>query len=99
MVITQFHTIIFLVAVLMVLNIVNRIVFIRFMRRLPGNGSDMKINDLLDVQQFEKLLRDLDPEQRKRATRTRTWLIRIILAMAVVIISILITGVFLFFMK
>jgi|GEM_PF-3468558 len=99
MTITHFHTIIFLVSVLLILNIINRIVFIRFLRRLPHLGSEMKINDLLDAQQFEKLLRDMDPEQRKKATRTRTWLIRIILAMAVVIISIIITGVLLFIMK
>jgi len=99
MIITQFHTIIFLVALLLVLNLVTRFVFYRFMKRLPNSGSDLQINDLLDVEKFEKILRRLDPEQRKRASRTRTWLIRISLAMAVVILSIIITGVFLYIMK
>src|SRR5690625_4907387 len=97
--ITQFHTIIFLVALLLVLNLVNRFVFYRFRKRLPNSGSDLQINDLMDVDRFEQILLRLDPDQRTRAARTLAWLIRIILAMAVVILSIIIIGVFLYIMK
>lgn len=93
MVFNYFYTIVFLVSVLLLLNIINRIVFMRFVKRLPSSSGGMKINDLLDQETFGKLIRNLDPVARERAELTRSWLIRIIIMMFVVIILIIIVGV------
>lgn len=93
MVFNYFYTIVFLVSVLLFLNIVNRILFMRFVKSLPASSTGLQINDLLDSQKFEKLIRKLEPEMRNKATNTRTWLIRIIVSMFVVIILLIIVGV------
>lgn len=93
MVFNYFYTIVFLVSVLLFLNIVNRILFMRFVRSLPASPTGLQINDLLDAQKFEKMIRKLDPALRDKATATRAWLIRIIVTMLVVIILLIIVGV------
>ena len=97
MVFNYFYTIVILVSVLLFLNIVNRILFMRFVNSLPGTKkSDLQINDLLDRQKFEKFIRNLDPKLQSKATKTRTWLIRTIVSMFIVILLIVFVGVLLF---
>lgn len=93
MVFNYFYTIVILVSVLLFLNIINRILFMRFVKSLPASSTGLQINDLLDIQKFEKLIRKLDPDMRKKATNTRTWLIRIIVSMLVVILLLVFVGV------
>lgn len=93
MVFTYFHTIVFLVVVLLILNVVNRIVFMRFVKRLPVTSGELKINDVLDRNTFDRMIIKLDKSARQRAGNTRSWLIRIIISMFVVIVLIIIVGV------
>lgn len=93
MVFNYFYTIAILVGVLLLLNILNRIVFMRFVKTLPASAANLSINDLLDVKNFEKLIRNLDPAAREKAEKTRAWLIRIILSMFLVILLIIVVGV------
>jgi len=91
-----FYTIVILVSVLLFLNIVNRILFMRFVNSLPSSTSGLQFNDILNAQKFEKLIQKLDPVLKKKATNTRTWLIRIIVSMFVVILLLIFVGVLLF---
>ncbi len=93
MVFNYFYTIVFLVSVLLFLNIVNRIFFMQFVKRLPSSAAGLKINDLLDQATFKKLTQKMDPTARRKATQTRSWLIRIIITMFVVILLIIIVGI------
>lgn len=93
MVFNYFYTIVILVSVLLFLNIVNRILFARFVKNLPAVSSGLKINDLLDQDTFEKIVLKMDPADREKALKTRSWLIRIIITMFVVILLIIIVGV------
>lgn len=93
MVFNYLYTIVFLVSVLLILNIANRILFMRFVKRLPAMPAGLKINDLLDQETFAKLISKLDPPAQERALKTRSWLIRIIVTMFVVIILLIIVGV------
>jgi len=93
MVFNYFYTIVFLVSVLLLLNIANRLLFMRFIKSLPSTAVDLKINDLLDQATFEKLIQKMNPTARSKAIRTRSWLIRIIITMFVVILLIIIVGV------
>jgi len=97
MVVNDFYTIVVVVSVLLFLNIVNRILSMRFVNSLPGTKkSDLQINDLLDSQKFEKFIRNLDSKLQNKATKTRTWLIRTIISMFIVILLIVFVGVLLF---
>ena len=51
-----FYTIVILVSVLLFLNIVNRILFMRFVNSLPSSTSGLQFNDILDAQKFEKFI-------------------------------------------
>lgn len=93
MVFNYFYTIIILVSVLLFLNIINRIVFMRFVKSLPVTSSNLQMNDLLDVKKFEKLIRNLDPETRKKTEKSRAWVIRIIISMFIVILLLIFVGV------
>lgn len=93
MVFNYFYTIVILVSVLLFLNIINRIVFMRFVKSLPFGASGLKINDILDQASFEKLIRKLDAAAMEKAIRIRSWLIRIIISMFVVILLIIVVGV------
>ncbi len=93
MVFNYFYTIVFLVSVLLFLNIINRIVFMRFVRILPPSVAGLQINDLLDAGKFEKLMQKMEPAVRAKAEKTRSWLIRIIIAMFIVIVLIIVVGV------
>lgn len=93
MVFNYFYTIVFLVSVLLFLNIINRIVFMRFVKRMPASAAGLKINDVLDQAIFKKLIQKMDPAARRKATQTRSWLIRVIITMFVVILLIIIVGI------
>lgn len=99
MIFSYFYTLVFLVIILLLLNIINRFVFMRFLKGLPGNLGELSINDFLDAQNFERILRKLSPEQQERATKTRSWLIRIIFTMAAVILLIIAIGILTFIKK
>ena len=96
MVFNYFYTIVFLVSVLLLLNIINRIVFLRFVNSLPSPNKDLKINDLLDQAKFEEFTHKMDMAAKKKVIRTRSWLMRIIIIMFVVIVLIIIVGIFSF---
>src|SRR5690606_10315938 len=91
-----FYTIVILVSVLLFLNIVNRILFMRIVNSLHSSTSGLQFNDILDDKKFEKFIQKLDTVLKKKATNTRTWLIRIIVSMFVVILLLIFVGVLLF---
>ncbi|MBY5957860.1 hypothetical protein KUV50_06950 [Membranicola marinus] len=93
MVFNYFYTIVFLVSVLLFLNIINRILFMRFVKRLPATQAGLKVNDLLDQKTFANLIGKLNSQEQEKAIKTRSWLIRIIVAMFVVIVLIIIVGI------
>lgn len=90
---SYFYTIVFLVACLVFLNIVNRIIFMKFVRLLPGNQQNYTIKDILQDDIFNKIVHRLDPQRKAKAIKLRQRLKQVIFASFFVVLLLIIVAI------
>ncbi|GAA5219732.1 hypothetical protein GCM10025777_03620 [Membranihabitans marinus] len=90
---SYFYTIVFLVACLVFLNIINRIIFMRFVKLLPDTGRKWTVKDVIQDDIFNNLVKSLNAESKKKATALRQRLKQVIIASFFVILLLIVVAI------